>query len=235
VKASGDELGWHPHLYRQAKAEDAAVLITDPNEAKDELERLWSSLKTRFSPAAFRNGEGWHAPETYSTVERLGFRCDSTAIPGRAGGSGHPMNWDTAPNQPYFPASQALCRPGPERPLLELPMNTWRLKAPHDTAPRLRYMNPAVHSDLFANALKNWENECTRLPAELLIWVMIFHPDEVLATQGKDGLYSRSTRVLCANLAAMAESLRSMGHDFEWVTISDASERWRKYQQQLTG
>lgn len=234
VKASGDELGWHPHLYCQKNAQDAVLLIADPHEATNELERLWNVLHENFRPLAFRNGEGWHTPETYDTVERLGFRCDSTAIPGRTGGSGHPMNWLGAPNQPYFPLSDKVSKPGPERSMLELPMNSWHLQAPHDTAPRVRYMNPAVHPHLFANALKNWENVCNVLPADLCVWVMIFHPDEVLATQGDDALYSRSTRALCTNLLAIGDSLRRLGQHFEWVTVSDATERWRQNQQQLS-
>jgi hypothetical protein len=144
------------------------------------------------------------------------------------------MNWAGAPNQPYFPVSDDLCTSGPERGLLELPMNTWHLQAPHDSSPRVRYMNPAVHPRLFANALKNWENACNALPADLSIWVMIFHPDEVLATRGDDPLYSRSTQALCSNLVSMAESLRHLGHDFEWVTVSDAAQRWRRHRQGLS-
>lgn len=229
VKAAGDELGWHPHLYCQAAKEDTALLITDPLQAQDELERLCSKLNAMFYPTAFRNGEGWHTPETYATIERFGFRCDSTAIPGRTGGSGHPMNWDSAPNQPYFPAAHNLCKSGPARAMLELPMNTWLLQAPYDFVPRTRYMNPAVHPHLFANALKNWENACAVSMADLSIWVLIFHPDEVLATQGEDALYSRSAQALCANLALIAETLRRLGLAFEWVTISDAAERWRRH------
>jgi hypothetical protein len=230
VQGAGDEVGWHPHLYRQATKEDSALLITDPLQAQDELERLWSKLNTTFHPTAFRNGEGWHTPETYATVERFGFRCDSTAIPGRTGGSGHPMNWANAPNQPYFPAAKDLCNPGPEREMLELPMNTWPLQAPYDPAPRERYMNPAVHPHLFAHAVKNWENACAA-PADLSVWVMIFHPDEVLSTRGGDALYSRSTQALCANLVLISETLRNLGNDFEWITVSDAATRWRRHHQ----
>ena len=233
VKDIGDELAWHPHLYRQKRPEDEAVIMTDPAEAQDELERLWSTLKHSFRPTAFRNGEGWHVPQTYATVERLGFRCDSTAIPGRKGAIGHPMNWEGAPNQPYFPAPDDLRKSGPGRSLLELPMNTWKLQAPYDPEPRVRYMNPAVHPHLFANALNNWENACNHLPANLAIWVMIFHPDEVLATQGADALYARSTRKLCANLLSIADALRRLGHDFEWLTVSMAAERWRLHQQRF--
>jgi hypothetical protein len=231
VRKAGDEVAWHPHLYRQEKSEDAAVIITDPIEAQDELERLWNKLKGVLAPTAFRNGEGWHTAETYSTVERLGFRCDSTAIPGRRGGSGHPMNWEGAPNQPYFPAANDLCKSGPARSMLELPMNTWLLHAPYDSAPQTRYMNPAVHPHLFANAMKSWENTCALSPADLFVWVMIFHPDEVLSTLGEDALYSRSTQALCANLSLVADILRNLEHDFEWVTVSNASERWRKHNQ----
>lgn len=229
LTADGDELGWHPHLYQQAKPTDPAILITDPDQAKEELERLWANLKTGFFAKAFRNGEGWHTPETYSTVEALGFHCDSTAIPGRVGTTGHPMNWSSAPNRPYFPSQSSLCTAGPERPMLELPMNTWQLKAPHDQSPKLRYMNPATHGFLFAKALKNWENVCTAVATDLFIWVMIFHPDEVLAAQGEDGLYSRSTSVLCSNLVSIGETLRRLGHEFEWATISRAAKCWKAH------
>jgi hypothetical protein len=56
---------------------------------------------------------------------------------------------------------------------------------------------------------------------------MIFHPDEVLAAQGGDALYSRSTNALCSNLVMIAETLRHLEHEVEWVTVSDAAERWR--------
>lgn len=230
LRGYGHELGWHPHLYRQLRAEDIPVLITDPKAAQEELERLWSRLNANFVATAFRHGEGWHTPETYTTVERLGFRCDSTAIPGRTGGNGHPMNWNAALNEPYFPSLEELCKSGPPRPMLELPMNTWLLQAPHDPAPKVRYMNPAVHPSLFAKALETWENACEYSSSESGVWVMIFHPDEVLPTESADGLYSRSISTLCRNLHLMAERLRRRGHTFEWTTVSDAAERWRAHQ-----
>jgi hypothetical protein len=133
-----------------------------------------------------------------------------------------------APNQAYFPSSSDLRQAGPQRPLLELPMNTWLMQAPYDAAPRVRYINPAVRPQLFANALQNWENTRNFSPFELHIWVMIFHPDEVLPSQGEDNLYSRTAAALCSNLACFQDSLHRAGIDMEWVTISQAAERWRK-------
>jgi len=229
LQKAGHELAWHPHLYRQASRAEPANLISDPAEAEDELERLWIGIKSRFRPRAFRNGEGWHTPLTYAVVERFGFACDSTAIPGRRGGNGHPMNWEKAPNQPYFPNPSDLCTPGTMRPMLELPMNTWHLQGPDDPSPRVRYMNPAVHPKLFAKALKTWENACTGLTQTLLVWVMIFHPDEVDPNQAPDPLYSRSVHDLSANLASFAETLHGLQHEFEWLTISHAAAEWRSF------
>ncbi|HEY1679255.1 MAG TPA: hypothetical protein VGG04_16175 [Candidatus Sulfotelmatobacter sp.] len=233
VKAAGHELGWHPHLYRQATGDAEAALIADPHQAREELERLWAGLKSDFHPTAFRNGEGWHTVETYSAIESMGFLCDSTAIPGRSGPSGHPMDWHEAPNRPYFPADNNLRECGPERPMIEIPMNTWRLHAPYDASPKLRYMNPAVHPHLFAAALESWKKQCLASAAKVFVWVMIFHPDEVMETAKEDGLYARSPRALIDNLFSMEEGVRSLGDACEWVTVSDAAERWRESRKRL--
>jgi hypothetical protein len=227
VKGAGHELAWHPHLYRQARPEDAALIIADPNESQEELERLWDKLSSVLPATSFRHGEGWHTPRTYATVESLGFRCDSTAIPNRKGADGHPMNWTGAPNQPYFPDFADLCAAGTERALVELPMNTWLLQAPYDAAPKLRYINPAVHLHLFASALRAWKNGGKFSPTELYIWVMIFHPDEVLPGEQEDDLYARSRTALFTNLISFQESLRIADIEVEWVTIAQAAELWR--------
>jgi hypothetical protein len=232
IRAAGHELAWHPHLYRQANLHEEPALITDDSEVQEELSRLWGELKSVLPATAFRNGEGWHTSASFAAVERLGFHCDSTAIPGRRGAAGHPMNWSTAPNQPYFPAADELGANGTERAMIELPMNTWRVQAPYDDAPRVRYMNPAIHPELFAKALAGWEVPASSV-AELHVWVLVFHPDEVLSSRGPDGLYARSRSALATNLMALTERLHKFGYDFEWATVSDAATRWRKHRRRL--
>lgn len=228
VKNAGHELAWHPHLYRQVNPEVEAIIISDPNEAQEELERLWGKLHGVLPTITFRHGEGWHTPQTYATVERLGFRCDSTAIPNRMGGNEHPMNWSGAPNQPYFPDVDDLCAAGTGRGLLELPMNTWLVHAPYDSTPKLRYMNPAVHPRIFSAALRNLGNTQEFSSTELCVWVMIFHPDEVLAIEQEDQLYARSRTALFTNLISFQENLQRANIEAEWVTISEAAEMWRR-------
>jgi hypothetical protein len=230
VKAWGQELGWHPHLYRQSIPEEEPSLITDPNEACDELELLWDDMKScSFLPKVFRNGEGWHHAQIFSALEMFGIFCDSTAIPGCQGGSNHPMSWIGTPNQPYFPDALDIRRPGVERPLLEMPMNTWYLKAPYESRPRLRYMNPAVHEKLFAAALDDWENIIQNLDEELCVWVLIFHPDEAMTVPESDFMYAHSRQTVCRNLISMIERVRRKEWSFEFVTLFDAAVHWKQY------
>ena len=225
------EIGWHPHLYRQSNPDDEPTLMTDSAAACDELERLWDDLTTSssFTPTAFRNGEGWHSAQTLATVEKLGLFCDSTAIPGRRGGDHHPMNWMGTPNQPYFPDSNDIRIPGGERPLLEMPMNTWHVQAPYESQPQISYMNPAVHESLFADALDKWEGVIKDGDASLYVWVLICHPDEVMPIPTTDFLYAHSRQALCRNVLAMTARVQRVGHSFEFVTVSDAAVRWKQH------
>lgn len=226
VQSAGDEIGWHPHLYRQACGTDTASLIVDAREAVEELQRLWDALSgASHQFKCFRNGEGWHHPETLDAVERLGFRWDCTALPGMQAPNGHPMNWLGAPNHPYFPDHADVRRPGRARGLLEIPMNTWSVKAPYDSKPRLRYMNPAVHEELFQNAVDTLKGS---IGQGLHIWSLILHPDEVFAEAGPDRLYARTPEAVRRNLQTLVAFFEEEGHRVRFTTISEAGKVWLK-------
>ena len=229
VTRRGDELAWHPHLYRRSPNGGPPELITDPAAACDELEGLWQDLaRWPLAAASFRNGEGWHVPATLCKVEQLGIRCDSTAIPGRVAGTGHPLDWAGTPNEPYFPGAEDIRRPGAARPLVELPMNTWYVRAPYDAQARLRYMDPAVHAHIFSESLAAWPGTRPAAAGDVCVWVLICHPDELLQDRGADALYGRSPDTLCRNLASLAERAGQAGHACRFVTLSEAGRRWRE-------
>jgi len=203
-----------------------ATLITADDEACDELSRIWDDLQAaQFVPRIFRNGEAWHTPQTLATIERLGLLYDSTALPGVAT-AGHIRNWRETINQPFFPDPVDVRRPGPPRATLEIPMNTWNVKAPYEAQPRLRYMNPAVHADIFDRALQSW-NGTTRAAA-LSVWVLICHPDEAWPKRGPDQLYARCLDTLEKNIARLIEHVGSAGQTLEFVTMSEAGQRWKQ-------
>jgi len=223
----GDELGWHPHLYRCGD-DDEPELITSPSAAVDEIERLWNELADYdfFKPVSFRNGEGWHCPETFAAVERLGFEFDSTAIPGRRAAAPHPMDWTDSPNRPYYPSATNLRRAGAARDLLEMPLNTWKIQAPYDAAPRVRYINPAIHEQLFEAGLESWEAAQRGSQDDVQAWVLVLHPDDALVSSN-DQLYARSPRAMGENLARFYRRAARIADRVEFTTLSRAGRRWK--------
>jgi hypothetical protein len=224
MRQIGHELGWHPHLY--TRQPDGEYCLAEGHAAREQLERNFDAVVSAgLDSAVFRNGEGWHSALTYETVERLGFAIDSTAIPGRFSGGGHPLDWRGAPSQPYYPRFDNLCASGPRRPLLEIPMSTWMVRAPYDTAPRLRYLNPAVHEAIFDGSLEGWQAQPES--RDLYVLVLIAHPDDFCPLSGPDHLYGRDPRVLVRNLEALVGHIVSAGHKAEFMTLTRVAEQWK--------
>jgi hypothetical protein len=233
----GDELGWHPHLYT---IEPESKIITDSAQAVTELSRIWQLTKdSEFPLPTFRMGEAWHTTETLNLLEQLGFQVDSTAIPGRDdSASGHPRNWSGTPNHPYYPSKNdvRIASVGAihESPLhrdntysvLEVPMNSWYFKASYDPMPKLRYMNPCIHSGLWQQGLNWWE---ANLPDhQLHIWNLILHPAEAMPHDKPDMLYAYSLDVIWENLQALVKRIEKRGDTASYTTINRASSQWRE-------
>jgi len=90
-------------------------------------------------------------------------------------------------------------------------MNTWLVRAPYDTSPRLRYMNPAIHEQLFAESLVRWDG-AGPVGSTVRVWVLILHPEEAYPGSPPDHLYARSGKRWARNLARLANHIRARDH-----------------------
>src|SRR5207244_12265875 len=97
----------------------------------------------------------------------------------------------------------------------------WRDQAPYQSQKQIRYINPAVHESILANALDKWEAAIKNGDASLYVWVLIFHPDEVMPIPTTDFLYAHSRQALCRNVLAMIARVQRIGHSFEFVKLSE--------------
>jgi len=229
VTACSHELAWHPHLYRQPARSAAPCLISDPLEACEELTMLWEDVRTVGSAwRSFRNGEGWHCAETLALIEELGFVNDSTALPGLKGDD-NPMDWRGSPNHPFFPLTDRPCTAGPERRLLELPMNTWLVNAPYDTSAKRRYMNPAVHEAIFRKSVDVWSESFSGQEKGFYVWVLVCHPDEVMEQQKPSPLFAYSPASLRRNLQYLCQAIQRNGQHFEFANLAQAGDKWRAH------
>jgi hypothetical protein len=74
-------------------------------------------------PTSFRAGRYGAGVNTISSLERLGYLVDTSVTPYiRWPHPDGPVDYRGAPEQPYFVSPESLARPGPRRPLLEVPV-----------------------------------------------------------------------------------------------------------------
>ena len=220
----GSELAWHTHLelfseFDMRRLDDGEYLLS---LYKANL-GIWESMCS--SPRTFRQGQAWHTNASYACIEQLGLKCDSSCVPGTSNYSSVPREWRDAPNSPYFPSAESLMRPGQERAMVEVPMTSWPILAPWDSAPRYRYFNPGFHAFLFRTMVQEWISELNTNRGCTLILVM--HPDEYDGPGKPDGLLSRSRVVFEQNLVYLCDTCEAQTLNCEFVTIECVAERWR--------
>jgi hypothetical protein len=221
--ASGDEIGWHPHLYQRDRASGAYVPDRDAERCADTLTELHQALAAAgFGFDSVRLGEAFHGNATMRRLSALGLKVDSTAIPGRRRNDEQRVfDWEPTPNEPYHPAPGDYRVPGRagSLPILEVPMTTVPIQAPYDPAPLKRYVNLAYHHALFQ---EGFTAHLLGLPpgsgGEAFV-TTILHPEEVAAGAPSHPLYSFSLDGVGRNLDFMLEASARQGFAVRFLTM----------------
>jgi len=223
------ELAWHPHLYKYDKIKDEYVLYDSVEEAIDELSSLHVVMKAaHLNFKTFRNGEAWLHPRVFELLESYGYETDSSVISGRIVNDNSLKNWEHAPDQAYFPLNKNLSQVGPKREMLEIPISTWFTIAPYDKIPKRRYLNPAIHSTIFEQAISRLKIREEMSGTSLQIWNFISHPDDIVARdKSRDLLYARSVESYADNVRLFKSFLEGFGHEVEFATLQNAAKIWR--------
>jgi len=160
LRATGDELGWHPHFWRHDAALGAWYQeIEDVPWQTQMLEDAHAALaRAGLAPTSVRMGWDYHNNATLATLDRLGVKVDFSALPGMRTLHGTPprrsenlFDWSAAPDRPYRPSRadyQRRARGGEAAlGILELPMfvahdRGWGLAAGAQLARKTRSVAP---------------------------------------------------------------------------------------------
>ena len=192
LRANGHEIGWHHHAFESKDghwrpSSDAATVSSQLREM--------SGVAQANAMSASRMGWGFHRNETMATLDELGWRVDSTAMPRPSyAWDSVTRDWSTTPQHPYRPSVSDYRVPDePMRALVEVPITMVPITTSQDTQPDvLRYLNPAYHPDVFAAALARVE-----VGAEP---VMVCHPYEILPSRASHPLIAFDPAALTTNL-----------------------------------
>ena len=228
ARSAGDELCWHPHLYKESNGN--YVLIDNEDECLEELQYLWGVICSRnYSFSTFRCGEARMTSSMFNMVESFGFLQESSAIPGYYKDS-FGQNWLNVKNMPYFPSKDQITEEGPVRKMLEMPMNSWYLQASYDKQPKLRYLNFAVHHKYFVESLARlpesffFQDDILDIP----VLTAVSHPEEIISDKPSNDLYPRTLENFLRNIQIFVDYFSDRGKKVVFSTLNDSGRFWRE-------
>jgi hypothetical protein len=162
LRASGDEIGWHPHFWRHDPGLDRwyQEIIDDAWQLEMLRAAHAALLGAGIRPKSVRMGWDFHSAETLAELAALGVRTDLSALPGMRTVHGVPprrsenlYDWFDAPERPYHPSAanhQRRARGGEATlPILEVPIfvahdRFWGLAAAAQLARKTRRSGPLL-------------------------------------------------------------------------------------------
>ena len=216
----GDEIGWHPHLYRLRGS--VWLPQTDGAGVERQINSCYVELPMDvFFITSARVGEGRMTNYAINSLDKIGIKADSTALPGRVRNDNErSFNWSKTPTHPYNPSRfnyGALGLPGGRLNLLEIPFTMVETLAPYDLAPLKRYLDLTFEPSILGPGLKNAVKDSP-------FTVAVIHPSFILGGGAGNELISAGIDTVKQNIANVMAAVQVIGREPKFVRIRDIHE-----------
>lgn len=216
LEDAGDEIAWHPHIYKLHKG--TWFLNKDTWSQRENLIRTYELISKKRKFYSVRLGETYCTNTIMETLAELGLKVDSSALPGRKRVDDlKTFDWCGTPQLPYYPSVKDYRIPAlPCTKILEVPISMLNIKTNYDERALARYLNIAFHTDLIEPSLEDLIQHATYI-------VTISHPSEFMPDY-KNGLLSGSIISGKSNLQLILETCRKLSKPYKFVTIKEFEE-----------
>ncbi len=222
MKASqvGDEIGWHPHLYRLRGS------LWTPQIDAPGIERQIKGCYVELPMDTFfitssRIGEGRMTNYAMNTLDKVGLKTDSTAMPGRVrNDSDRSFDWSKTPVHPYNPSRfgyGSLGMPGGSLNLLEIPFTMVETLTSYDKAPLRRYLDLTFNPDVLKPGLKNAIKQSRFI-------VAVIHPSFIVGGGDGNELILPGIDTVKRNIANILAEAADAGREPKFVRVRDIYE-----------
>lgn len=216
-QSAGDCVGWHPHI--EAKNGQGWHNAASTTAMPGILQRGAAAFRALgFEPDCTRMGGNAGSRDILSTLEELGVRVDSSAMPGRARqDQSFEFDWTTTPTEPYRPSRSDYRLPGdPAHAITEVPLTMLPIKAPYDRAPVTRYVDLSFRNEFLAPALETMMANAAQL-------VTIMHPATLFPSPTPHGLLAHSFDAFERNLETLFGQAHKLGRSIRFGTLDKVS------------
>lgn len=218
LRAAGEEIAWHPHLYRRVgdgwrqETDDAAL-------ERAMTAALADMTAAGFTPACGRIGEAYGSNGIMAAFDRLGIAFASSSMPGRKRIDAERMlDWEPTPRTAYHPSIADYRVPGePAHRVIEIPFSMLKVKADYDFEPFLRYLDLSYRADALAVGMDDLARAAPYI-------VAVTHPSAILPEfrpEGGHGLVSFDPENIQASLMQLIEAARAGGREVRFLTLKD--------------
>ena len=217
LQQEGDEIGWHPHLYRLRG--NVWMPQTDGPGVERQLKNCYVELPMdEFNITSARIGEGFMTNYAINTLDKVGLKVDSTALPGRMrNDEERRFNWAKAPIDPYHPSRfdyASYGMPGGNLTLLEVPFTMVTTKTTYDTEPLKRYLDLSIDPTILGPGLK----EALRASP---FTVAVIHPSFLMGATADHQLLSPGPDTVKQNIANLIAAIGMIGRKPKFVRVRD--------------
>ncbi|KAB2946781.1 MAG: hypothetical protein MPEBLZ_01918 [Candidatus Methanoperedens nitroreducens] len=221
---SGDEIGWHPHLWRYDELKNIWYQeINDNDWISSCLENGYHEISKLFRINSVKMGWCFHKNYTMNLVDSFGIKYDLSAIPGlmNSGNTCNIYDWKNTSADPYFPSKKDYRirddNPSNNHNIMEIPITNytvpffWRIFI----SKRNMAANIAKHPIFFRNIFNNiiWNQES--------LLNTYFHPCDI---GEKDRLFSLNN--FERNLNNIIEIARKKKLEVVFITPQEFGEKY---------
>ena len=222
VADRGDELAFHPHLYRFAGGRWQQE--QDPEQLVRGIADGLSAMRRRgWRPVSSRIGEAYCSNAILRQLDAEGIACDATAMPGRVRrDADRLLDWGPTRQRPYRPSQSDYRVPGePSWKVLEVPMTMTPVRADYDQSPLSRYVDLSFHPRALRDGLQE-------VAASHDYVVATMHPSTIVPPRDgrTHGLLSFSFDAFRENLACLVDACGRQGRPVEFVTLRELARRF---------
>ncbi|MCZ7355872.1 MAG: hypothetical protein O8C66_08875 [Candidatus Methanoperedens sp.] len=223
---SGDEIGWHPHLWKLNEIKNIWYQeIKDKNWISHCLEKGYKEISKIFRVKSTRMGWDFHNNYTMNILNSLGILNDLSAIPGikNNGTIDNIYDWKNTSRYPYFPSKHDYkiedSDPSNNHKIVEIPITTYPIPFYLRVLTRKGIIaaNIAKHPLFFKNAIKIVVNR----NEEEAFLSTYFHPSDI---KDEKGLFSLNN--FKRNLNNIVEIARKKKLEVLFITPQELGERY---------